>query len=286
VHLVNSARRAATYELDRPVATNAFRAWSAASPASVSASANRLFSVSTRDRSMRMRSVSVSFNRLRGISSRLATTVNQPAGDQDTPLRATRLLGDGTRTVTVGWADLLYEQIAGPARERWLRKDVEEYPQDVTDTVARLYTLLPRLVEWLIQRYIEQTVTSGMADNFEEVLASRGLAPPPEPEDPPAIVFVDISGYTTVTEARGDDIAVRIATTLQRRADQVAADRGGRVVKLLGDGAMLHFRDVSAAVQAATELVWTSALTSGCRPTPGCTPAGSSSETVTCSAGP
>jgi hypothetical protein len=46
--------------------------------------------------------------------------------------------------------------------------------------------LLPRLVQWLIQRYIEQTVTSGIADNFEEVLASRGLGPVPEAADPPA----------------------------------------------------------------------------------------------------
>ena len=179
------------------------------------------------------------------------------ASDDDTPLRAARLLGDGTRTATVGWADLLYEQIAGPARERWLRKEVEEYPSEVADAAAGQFTLLPRLIQWLIQRYIEQTVTSGIADNFEEVLASRGLGPAPEPADPPAVVFVDISGYTRVTEQRGDDVAVGIATALQRRAEQVAADRGGRVVKLLGDGAMLHFRDAKAGVHAAIELVRT-----------------------------
>ncbi|HJP65690.1 MAG TPA: adenylate/guanylate cyclase domain-containing protein [Actinomycetota bacterium] len=178
-------------------------------------------------------------------------------GDEEAPLRAARLVGDGTRTATAGWADLLYEQIAGPARERWLRKEIDHYPAEVTDAVARMFRLLPRLMEWLIQRNIEQIVTSGIADNFEEVLASRGLGPPPEPPNPPAVVFVDITGYTTVTEERGDDAAVRIATGLQRRADQVAVGHGGRVVKLLGDGAMLHFRDVSGAVEAAGELVST-----------------------------
>jgi adenylate cyclase len=179
------------------------------------------------------------------------------ANDEDTPLRAARLLGDGTRTATVGWTDLLYEQIAGPARERWLRQEVDEYPSEVTDAVARLFTLLPPLVNWLSQRYIEQTVTSGIADDFEEVLASRGLGPAPEPADPPAVLFVDISGYTKATEQRGDDVAVGLATALQRRAEQVAVDRGGRVVKLLGDGAMLHFKDASSGVQAAIELVRT-----------------------------
>jgi class 3 adenylate cyclase len=155
----------------------------------------------------------------------------------------------------VGWSELLYEQIAGPARERWLRKEVEDYPSEAADAVARLFSLLPRLVDWLIQRHIERIVTSGIADNFEQVLASRGLGPAPEPAEPPAVLFVDISGYTKVTEQRGDDIAVDIATALQRRAEQVAAERGGRVVKLLGDGAMLHFRDAAAGVRAATELV-------------------------------
>jgi class 3 adenylate cyclase len=179
------------------------------------------------------------------------------ANEEDTPLRAARLIGDGTRTASIGWADLLYEQIAGPARERWLRKEVEEYPTEVIDAVTGLFALQPRLVQWLIQRYIEQTVTAGIADNFEEVLASRGLGPAPEPPDPPTVVFIDVSGYTKLTEQRGDDIAVGIATALQRRAEQVAANRGGRVVKLLGDGAMLLFRDANNGVQAATELVRT-----------------------------
>ena len=185
------------------------------------------------------------------------------ARDDDTALRAARLLGDGTRTIVAGWADLLKEQIAGPARERWLRQEVEEYPREVTDAAASLLTLLPRLVPWLIQRYIEQIVTSGIADGFEEVLASRGLGPPPQPADPPAVVFVDISGYTDVTEQRGDAVAVRMATTLQQRAEQVAADRGGRVVKLLGDGAMMQFRDAGGGVRAAIDLVRSLSTTLG-----------------------
>ena len=176
-------------------------------------------------------------------------------GDDDTKLRAARLVGEGTRMAVAGWVDLLYEQVAGPARERWLRREVEEYPREVVDTLARAFALMPPLVHWLMQRYIEQTVTSGIANNFEEVLASRGLGPYPDPADPPAVVFVDVSGYTSVTEQHGDNVAVGIATALQRRADGIAAAHGGRVVKLLGDGAMLLFPDAGAAVEAATQLM-------------------------------
>jgi len=185
------------------------------------------------------------------------------ADTDDTPSRAARLLGDGTRTVVAGWADLLNERIAGPARDRWLRKEVAAFPPEVADAAANLYMLLPRFVPWLIQRYIEQIVTSGIADSFEDVLASRGLAPAPPPAGPPAVAFVDISDYTTVTEQRGDDVAVRIATALQRHAERAAADRHGRVVKLLGDGAMMEFREVSSAVEASIDLVRTMTATLG-----------------------
>jgi adenylate cyclase len=57
------------------------------------------------------------------------------------------------------------------------------------------------------------------------------------------VVFVDLSGYTRLTEEHGDEVAVRFATTLQREADAAASANDGRLVKLLGDGAMLRFPD-------------------------------------------
>jgi adenylate cyclase len=69
------------------------------------------------------------------------------------------------------------------------------------------------------------------------------------------VVFVDLSGYTRLTEERGDEVAVRFATTLQREADAVASANGGRLVKLLGDGAMLRFPDAGRGLDAALALV-------------------------------
>jgi class 3 adenylate cyclase len=69
------------------------------------------------------------------------------------------------------------------------------------------------------------------------------------------VVFVDLSGYTRLTEERGDEVAVGFAATLQREAEAVAASKGGRLVKLLGDGAMLHLPNAGRGVEAALDLV-------------------------------
>jgi class 3 adenylate cyclase len=70
-------------------------------------------------------------------------------------------------------------------------------------------------------------------------------------------VFVDLSGFTALTRERGDESAVLAASSLQREADAAAARHGGRLVKLLGDGAMLRLADAAVGVSAALELVET-----------------------------
>src|SRR5207244_8045902 len=111
------------------------------------------------------------------------------------------------------------------------------------------------LMAWLIDRYVEQLIVAGIVERFEEFLASRGMARPPSPGPPPAVVFVDISGYTRLTERLGDEAAVRTSGLLQELAEATAAGEGGRLVKLLGDGAMLLFGDPSRAVSAAVRVV-------------------------------
>jgi adenylate cyclase len=64
-------------------------------------------------------------------------------------------------------------------------------------------------------------------------------------------------GFTTLTRERGDESAVVAASSLQREADAAAARHGGRLVKLLGDGAMLRLDDATVGVGAALDLVGT-----------------------------
>jgi class 3 adenylate cyclase len=129
--------------------------------------------------------------------------------------------------------------------------------QDVALAVATLVNLAPEMFTWLSNRYIEQRFVAGIVEGVERFLATRDVVPMPPSQGPPTIVFVDLSGFTRLTEERGDKAAVRTATSLQRHADAVARQRGGRLVKLLGDGALLRFSQVKRSVEAALDLVET-----------------------------
>ena len=71
--------------------------------------------------------------------------------------------------------------------------------------------------------------------------------------DPPAMSFVDLSGYTRLTED-GDEAAAEMAATLGELVQRSASGHGGRAVKWLGDGVMLYFADPDEAVISALEL--------------------------------
>jgi adenylate cyclase len=69
------------------------------------------------------------------------------------------------------------------------------------------------------------------------------------------VCFLDISGYTRLTEERGDeaaaDLAARVAS-LVRRSSQ---EHGGQPVKWLGDGVMFYFPDPGRGLLAALDMV-------------------------------
>jgi adenylate cyclase len=179
------------------------------------------------------------------------------APDEDSLIRAARLMAQGARAAMLGWMDLQDEQLAQPARERLLRGELEEFPDDVRVAFTKVTQLSPDMFRWLSARYLEHRSVSGIVEGFETFLATKGLAPIPEPPSPPAIVFVDLTGFTRMTREHGDASAVAAATSLQRNADAVATRHAGRLVKLLGDGAMLRLADATVGVEAALDLVET-----------------------------
>lgn len=90
-------------------------------------------------------------------------------------------------------------------------------------------------------------------EGFEVAMTRAGLY---EPIDrPPAICFLDLSGYTRLTEDRGDAAAADLAGTLARLVQRTSARYGGKPIKWLGDGVMFHFRDPGPGVIAALEMV-------------------------------
>jgi adenylate cyclase len=74
-------------------------------------------------------------------------------------------------------------------------------------------------------------------------------------ERPPAICFVDLTGYTRLTEEQGDEVAARLAGSLATLVEEISFRHGGRAVRWLGDGGMFLFADPKGAVMAALEMV-------------------------------
>ena len=65
------------------------------------------------------------------------------------------------------------------------------------------------------------------------------------------IAFVDLAGFTSLTDAMGDDMAAEVIERFSRIVRDAAAHWDGRVVKQIGDAFMLVFHDPRPAVACA-----------------------------------
>ena len=87
---------------------------------------------------------------------------------------------------------------------------------------------------------------------YEAQLAAAGVHS--RLEHPPAMCFLDITGYTRLTQERGDAAAAELAEQIGGIVQRISVKHGGRPVKWLGDGVMLHFPNPGPGVVAALEM--------------------------------
>ncbi len=69
-----------------------------------------------------------------------------------------------------------------------------------------------------------------------------------------AIVFLDMSSYTPITEVMGDAVAARIVERFSELVHETAARSDGRIVDRIGDAFLLVFPDPRAAITSALEI--------------------------------
>ena len=166
--------------------------------------------------------------------------------------RQLRVMGDGMRRLaeTQGdaWrSDLMEPMLAKGATVR----DIEL--ASVTEGVSGLdaATDAALVATWHAQQ--AQAWGTNIISGFETILTDAGLLS--RPTTPPAICFLDITGYTRLTQEHGDEAAADLAASLNRLVTRTSLERGGRPVKWLGDGVMVHFREPGRGVLAALEMV-------------------------------
>jgi class 3 adenylate cyclase len=69
-----------------------------------------------------------------------------------------------------------------------------------------------------------------------------------------AIVFMDLSSFTPLTEAMGDATAAQVLERFSEIARRSVGAFGGRIVKQIGDAFMMIFPDARSAVACALEI--------------------------------
>ena len=67
-------------------------------------------------------------------------------------------------------------------------------------------------------------------------------------------LIADVRGYTSFTQARGDEAAARLAATFAEIAREGVEARGGDVIELRGDEALAVFESAPEALRAAVDL--------------------------------
>jgi adenylate cyclase len=105
----------------------------------------------------------------------------------------------------------------------------------------------------IYRRQQELLWTEGLVERIEDELEAVGVLG--RPGRVPAMSFLDLVGYTRLTEEQGDRAAAALAEALALLVYRSAREYGGVPVKWLGDGVMIHFREPAGAVLSALRMV-------------------------------
>jgi adenylate cyclase len=103
------------------------------------------------------------------------------------------------------------------------------------------------------RRQQELTWTEHQIEHIEQALEDAGVSLPAAP--PTAMCFLDLSGYTRLTDEHGDEEAAALAGRLADIVQLRSRSHGGEVVKWVGDGVMFRFRDPGGAVVSSLDMV-------------------------------
>jgi adenylate cyclase len=163
--------------------------------------------------------------------------------------RLLRVIGDNTRRIAEAEAEWWRSQVSVPRMQHGEVGNVIA----AADVSAELNAAAEQafLAIWNSQQ--SQTWTGNIIAGFEYLLAQEGLYQPATRH--PAICFLDITGYTRLTQEQGDAAAAGLAESLARLVKRVSGAHGGRPVKWLGDGVMFFFPDPARGVRSSLEMV-------------------------------
>jgi adenylate cyclase len=165
--------------------------------------------------------------------------------------RNVRVAGDSMRRIAETSGDAWNSEVTGPllangASAAQIRGALADVSDGMTELDERALIAIYRGQQ-------NHVFMANILGGFEAMLARTGRRVTVEHH--PAMCFLDITGYTHLTQERGDVAAADLASRLARLVERTSVQHGGRAVKWLGDGVMLYFKDPGPGVEAALEMV-------------------------------
>jgi len=165
--------------------------------------------------------------------------------------RVGRAYAEGLRLAALVETEIFQARFEGPALDSGAgQRQVMELASELA---APFMPLVDRALMGIYRRQQELVWTDHQVLNIEAALEEAGAIA--RPERVPAMCFVDLAGYTRLTEEQGDQAAAELASTLAVLVERLSRAAGGTPVKWLGDGVMLHFRRPAGAVEASLAMV-------------------------------
>jgi adenylate cyclase len=165
--------------------------------------------------------------------------------------RIGRAYAEGLRLAANVENEAYRARFTGPVRASGAdqRTTMELASQLATDFLP----LVDRALMGIYRRQQELVWTEDLVEDIENELERAGVLG--RPERLPAMSFLDLVGYTRLTEERGDAAAAALVETLAVLVRRSSLEHGGVPVKWLGDGVMVWFREPAGAVLAALQMV-------------------------------
>ncbi len=130
--------------------------------------------------------------------------------------RLLRVQGDVLRRMAETEADWWQSEVIEPAMARG------DNPQEIsaTDFSMEMTALAEGSISAIYHAQQAHAWTGNIISGFEVLMARAGLHS--RLERPPAICFLDITGYTRLTQERGDAAAAELATNLSRVVERTS----------------------------------------------------------------
>ncbi len=168
----------------------------------------------------------------------------------DSVVRILRSIAQSATKVINLYRDFIDEVLLAPAIDRTGSPILAL--EETSRARLRYRELGKEIMALMMDRVVDDAIHRNLVDLTESALLAAGVHPE---EDEQTIVFLDVSNYTRLSEERGDGESALQAALLTDVVSALARKHGGRLVKSLGDGAMVYVPYPDPGLELALDAV-------------------------------